>query len=171
MPSADAHSAHLQQVQRIEHTGDRLQTVIHPLLSLSSVTQDVLRTLSASKDDQAGSVGNLSLLDLDKRLEEWRCSIAIPIRPLYGSHKMSVPGDPAQICLQMCYYQALLLIHRTSIPAIPLHMPHDGDATVSNGRNARDVQNLPGFKICVDVARETIRLVQNVPGEYQGFLR
>jgi hypothetical protein len=116
---------------------------------------------------------NLTVQDLNARLEEWRTSLTLPIRSVYGSQGAPKPDDPAQICVQVCYYQILSLINRINVPSLSQSASHN-PVNPTAGIEAdlgNEAQNSAGLRICVDAARETIRLLRNIPAEFEGFLR
>jgi hypothetical protein len=148
--------------------GSELQNIIGPLLGLASLTHLVLDALSSNSKDDIPRERMLVVQDLTSRLEQWRVSCKIPIRSIDELQGTSQLSDPAQTCLQACYYQILMLIHRTSITSPPrtnMNIVFGHDMLEEEVRNSKE------FGICVKAARETIKLVRNIPAEFEGFLR
>lgn len=143
-------------------TRDRsVQTFVSPMLSLALVTSEAINTLNTLADRHEDSKSDHASPDLNQQLETWRRSLPHPIRPLYGDDGQLELRNPAQICLQICYYQVLLLINRASLTS---HLePVQGSGI--------GIEKSQGFRICVDAARETIRLVKNIPVAFEGFMR
>ena len=158
-------------IAKTQRTDERLQTIIAPMMSLATVTQNVLDALNTLSTIETDPGNRLVLVDLNRQLEEWRRSLSVSIPSLYESNQMPRSSDPAQICLRICYYQVLLLINRTSIPQMPQESRDHAQFSSDSRCLSTLSEGSPEFRICVDAARESIKLVQDIPVEYSGFLR
>lgn len=105
-----------------------------------------------------------SIADLNAQLEEWRRKLPLRIHSLYEPKEFSFPTSMARVTLQLCYYQVLTLINRVPL-LLELHSSRNGQRQGwSQGcYEAPQIDQTSEAAICLDAARETLKLIKDIP--------
>ena len=141
------------------------QNLASPLLTLAAMSCEALDARKQSWTDPYAKDAKRTVHDLNVQLEEWRQSLRQPVRIIYDSNVPFPDSNFSQIFLQMCYFQTLWLINRpraTNEYYVELLNEHE---------SARDAQGLSTPDICIEAARESIRLIMDIPAEFGSFFQ